>query len=78
MIFNLPNIPFNDNDWICILINYLNGWTEIPLNSTYGYNWDDLKFYDGFIGYLIKQTEYYLRENPDILDKQFEIGRAHV
>ena len=58
MILDLPSISFNDNDWICILINYLYGWTEIPLNSTYGYNLDDLKFYDGFIGYLIKQTEY--------------------
>lgn len=71
MILDLPSIPFNDNDWICILINYLYGWTEIPLNSTYGYNLDDLKFYDGFIGYLIKQTEYYLKEDPNILDRQF-------
>ena len=38
MILNLPNIPFNDNDWIYILINYLKGWTEIPLTTTIGYD----------------------------------------
>lgn len=71
MILNLPNIPFNDNDWIYILINYLKGWTEIPLTTTIGYDLDKLKFYDGFIGYLIKQTEYYLKEYPDAINKDF-------
>lgn len=71
MIFDMPNIHFKDDEWIYILIKYLNGWTEIPLSSSGGYNIDKLKFYDGFIGYLLKQTEWYLKDYPDILDKHF-------
>lgn len=71
MVFYMPNMQFKDEDWIYILINYINGWTEIPLSNYGGYDVDKLKFYDGFIGYLIKQTEYFLKEYPDILDKKF-------
>lgn len=71
MVFYMPNIQFADEDWICILINYLNGWTEIPLSSFGGYDIDKLKFYDGFIGYLLKQTEHFLKEHPNRLDKKF-------
>lgn len=71
MIFNMPNINFSDTDWIYILQQYLNGWTEIPLNISDGYSLDKLKFYDGFIGLLLKQTEQYLKEYPTILDKEF-------
>lgn len=67
----MPNMHFKDEDWICILANYLNSWTEIPLSDSSGYDIDKLKFYDGFIGYLIKQTEYFLKKCPDMLDKQF-------
>ena len=56
------NIQFSDEEWLCILKLYLNGWTEIPLNMTFGYDLDILKFYDGFIGLLLKQTEWYLKE----------------
>lgn len=71
MIIDEPNMYFKDEDWIYILINYLNGWTEIPLSNSGGYNINKLKFYDGFIGYLLKQTEQFLKEYPDILDKKF-------
>ncbi len=71
MILDMPNIHFEDEEWIYILIKYLDGWTEIPLNSTCGYNLDELKFYDGFIGFLLKQTEKYMKEYPNDLDKQF-------
>lgn len=71
MIFYMPNIHFTDEEWIYILIQYLNGWTEIPLNPSEGYNLDKLKFYDGFIGFLLKQIEYCLEEYPDILDRNF-------
>ena len=71
MIFDMLNMHFSDEDWIYILRQYLNGWTEIPLSDNSGYNIDELKFYDGFIGYLLKRTEYYLKEYPDFLDKAF-------
>lgn len=69
MIFDLPNIHFSDEEWIYILKQYLNGWTEISLTTSDGYNLDELKFYDGFIGFLIKQAERYLKECPDTLNE---------
>lgn len=71
MIFDIRSIQFEDSDWINILIQYLNGWTEIPLTTAEGYNLDELKFYDGFIGYLLKQTERYLKECPNEVDMDF-------
>ena len=57
MIFDFPNINLDDDEWICILAHYLKGWTETPLSSFNGYDIETLKFYDGFIGTLLKQTE---------------------
>lgn len=71
MVFYMPNMQLTDKDWIYILINYLNGWTEIPFSIVGGYDIENLKFYDGFIGYLIKQTEHFLKENSNMLDKKF-------
>ena len=71
MIFNLPNVRFQDEEWIYILAQVLNGWTEIPLSPFAGYSQDDIKFYDGIIGTLLKQTEKILEEYPEILDKRF-------
>ena len=36
-----------------------------------------MKFYDGFIGYLIKQTEQFLKEHPDRLNKKFVNSWKH-
>lgn len=71
MIINMPNIHFNDEQWLEILKQYINGWTDIPLSDSDEYDLNELKFYDGFIGLLIKQTEKYLRECPNILDMKF-------
>lgn len=71
MIFDIPNVHFTDEEWIYILKQYLNGWTEILLSDGYGYDFNELKFYDGLIGYLLKQTEQYLQECPEQLDKHF-------
>lgn len=71
MIISVPNLFFKDEEWIYILIKYLNGWTEIPLSNSGGYDVNELKFYDGFIGYLLKQTEHFLKEYPKILNKEF-------
>lgn len=71
MIFDMPNVHFTDEEWIHILKQYLNGWTEIPLSDECGYNFNELKFYDGVIGYLLKQTEQYLQKCPEQLDKKF-------
>lgn len=71
MIFNLPNVRFTDEEWIYILSVVLKGWTEIPLSTTGGYNRDDLKFYDGIIGLLIKQTEEINSNYPEALNREF-------
>ncbi|WP_283589415.1 hypothetical protein [Staphylococcus nepalensis] len=71
MIIGMPNIHFNDEQWLNILKQYLNGWTNIPLSDSSGYNRDELKFYDGFIGFLLKQTEQYLNECPSALNMSF-------
>lgn len=71
MIIDMPNIHFDDEQWLEILKQYLNGWTDIPLSDNSGYNIDELKFYDGFIGLLLKQTEQYLKECPNTLNMSF-------
>lgn len=71
MIFDLPNVNFTDDEWIYILKVVLKGWTEIPLSQLSGYNKDDLKFFDGIIGLILRQTEYIQKEYPDALDQRF-------
>lgn len=38
MIYNLPNVNFSDDEWIYILLNCLQGWTEILLSCTNDYD----------------------------------------
>ena len=71
MIFDFPNIRFRDDEWLYILECYLKGWTETPFACLAGYDVDSLKFYDGFIGTLLKQTERIYKIWPDCLDRRF-------
>lgn len=71
MIFDFPNIRFEDNEWIYLIIRYLEGWTEIPLNETNGYDLDELKFYDGLLGTLLKHTEKVLKYAPNFANEEF-------
>ena len=71
MIFDMPSVYLSDDEWIYFLIRCLKGWTEIPFSPTNGYNKDVLKFYDGIIGLLLKQTEQFQKEYPDVLSKEF-------
>ncbi len=71
MIFDFGNMNFSDEDWICIIAQYLNGWTEIPLSTSSGYDIENLKFFDGCLGTLLKQTERIYSEYPDALNKPF-------
>ncbi len=71
MIFDFPNMNFTDDDWIAILSEYLKSWTEIPLNCNEGCDFDEVKFYDGFIGMLLKQTEKYNEYSPRDLNTKF-------
>ena len=71
MIFDKPNVNFTDEEWIEIIKEYLNGWTEIPLHPTNGYSIDELKFYDGLLGTLLKDTEMLLKNNPTLLNRKF-------
>ena len=71
MIFNFTDPNFTDEEWIYIIAKYLKGFTEIPLSATSGYNFDDLKFYDGLLGTLLKHTEYITTNMPMELNKKF-------
>lgn len=71
MIFDECYMNFTDEQWIYIIAQYLNSWTEIPLNIDSGYDREKVKFYDGLIGRLLKDTEYYLKNHPNVLDQEF-------
>lgn len=71
MIFNFYNPNFTDEEWICIITKYLNGFTEIPLSTSDGYDIEELKFYDGLLGTLLKHTEYISENCPEDLNKKF-------
>ena len=71
MIVDLPTVKFSEKEWIYILNKVLKGWTEIPLSATEGYNKDRLKFYDGIIGLIIKDTELMMKSNPSLLNQAF-------
>lgn len=71
MIFDMPNVNFSDEEWIKIIIEYLNGWTEIPLNYSQGYDINELKFYDGLLGTLLRHTEKLLQDAPSCSNQDF-------
>ena len=71
MIFNFPNMRFSDDAWKYMILQYLKEWTEIPLTTNDGYDIEELKFFDGFIGTLLKQTKALMSEYPSFLDKEF-------
>lgn len=70
MIFNF-NMSFTDDEWKLIIIEYLRLWTGVPLTSNGGYDIEDLKFFDGLLGTLLKHTELLIKEYPSFLDKEF-------
>ena len=71
MIFGFPNISFSDREWEYIICKVLKGWTEIPLNSVWGYDIDTVRFYDAIIGTLLKHTETMVSENEPELNHDF-------
>ncbi|MBO5480494.1 MAG: hypothetical protein J6A63_04840 [Clostridia bacterium] len=71
MIFNFYYPEFTDEEWIYIIKKYLKGFTEIPLNRIYGCDLEELKFYDGLFGTLLKHTEYIIANYPKELNKKF-------
>lgn len=74
LIFDLPNMLLKNKDWKAIIANYVMSWVEEPLSSGDDYNIDRLKFYDGLLGYLLKETERYIQEgvfDSDIIDTNF-------
>ena len=71
MIFNFCNPNFTDEEWIYMITKYLDGFTEIPLSTSDGYDIEELKFYDGLLGTLLKHTEYISENCPLMLNKKF-------
>lgn len=72
-MFDFINIDFQEHEWNYLVLKYLKGWTEIPLNTADGYDEKELKFYDGFFGALLSNTEqalsqYPYAENPNCVD----------
>ena len=71
MISNFYYPDFTDDEWIYVIIKYLKGFTEIPLSYTSGYDIENLKFYDGLIGTLLKHTEEMSNNCPQMLNNKF-------
>lgn len=71
MVFNFPSIDIADGEWIYMVSRYLKGWTETPLTISGGYCIETLKFYDGFIGTLLKHTESLSKEYGIYLNQRF-------
>lgn len=71
MIFNFNNMAFSDEDWKYIILQYLKEWTEIPLTTNDGYDFEELKFFDGFLGTLLKQTESLMSDPYADVDNDF-------
>ena len=71
MIFNFNNMAFSDEDWKYIILQYLKEWTEIPLTTNDGYDIEELKFFDGFLGTLLKQTESLMKDPYADVDNDF-------
>ena len=42
MIFDFPNIGFEDGEWLYMVERYLKGWTETPLTTSGGYSIETL------------------------------------
>ena len=70
MILDFPQMNLSDKEWIKLLERYLKQWTEIPLTTGDGYDIDELRFFDGFIGTIIRQTESNLK-NKEVINKEF-------
>lgn len=70
MIFNF-NMSFTDDEWKIIIMEYLRLWTGIPLTTNGDYDIENLKFFDGLLGTLLKHTESLLKDSPSFLDKEF-------
>jgi len=70
MIFNF-NMSFTDDEWKLIIIEYLRVWTGVPLTTNGDYDIENLKFFDGLLGTLLKHTEFLTKEYPSMLDKEF-------
>lgn len=71
MIFDYMNIGFSDDKWIDIIKEYLAEWTETPLSPLGGCDMDDVRFFDGLFGTLLKHTERMTIHNPTLLNKIF-------
>lgn len=71
MISNFYYPDFSDDEWIYVIIKCLKGFTEIPLSHTSSYNIENLKFYDGLLGTLLKHTEEISNYCPQILNNEF-------
>ena len=71
MYICLPNISLSEEDTLFLISRILKSWTEIPLSSTAGYDKEELKFYDGFLGTLIRRTEASIKEWPQCAEDDF-------
>lgn len=65
MIFDFSYMQISDEDWKYIILQYLNEWTEIPFTSSEGYDIDEVRFFDGLLGYLLKWAEKIKTQNPE-------------
>ena len=57
MLKEMKKVGVDPAKWMGLVQCYLRGWTSIPFTRDEGYDRDLLKFYDEFIGALLKETE---------------------
>ena len=61
----------NEDDLKCLLSLYLKGWTEIPFNLNDSYDKNELIFYDGFIGTILRKAEELIKFAPTLKNDEF-------
>lgn len=71
MIICLPNNKQSEEDTILNIAEHLYWWTEISLSPTSGYDREKVKYFDGILGKLIRETEKTLKVHPEYEDDEF-------
>lgn len=70
LLSKLVPLKMQEDELRDILLQYLKDWTEIPLEPTGGFDKNELAFYDGFIGMVLKKSEELLRYQSEYLNDE--------
>lgn len=70
LLSELVPLKMQEDELEYLLIHYLKSWTEIPLERNARYDKNELLFYDGFIGMVLKRAEELVRYQPEYLNDE--------